>query len=116
MTNANHSLPSDEQLTTVLRKSADDIDEVTSAKLQSLRARALGKMGSSQETTWLEGWYVPAGATLAIAVLVASVSINTTGDAYSEADDFELLTETDAIEFYDDWEFYEWLPSVTDTG
>lgn len=85
--------------------SIESLDENTLSAITRCRQHALEK--PSGKRAWV---MLPAGALATLALVVAlyfSVSSQNTNGL--EADDLDMLSSSESLEFYEDLEFYQWL-------
>ena len=98
-----------------LRDSEASVDELTAARLQSARHRALDT-GAQRVTRDRFGWTLGGFATAAIAVLAV---VLWTGDETPAPElfgaDLDMLAEGD-LQLIEDLEFYDWLPEEETAG
>lgn len=98
-----------------LDQSADDIDELTRAKLRAMRKRASARPSLP---VWLR-WGVPGAvaAAMAVALVLNLPQATTTAlpdvpvavESVLDAEDFDLIADADALSLDEDLEFYLWL-------
>lgn len=106
----------DEQLQQAVRQllqaDAEQMDEQVTLRLAAARRRAVA--ASATRTPWpqLAGWAFAASVLLAVGV---GWQLKPTEPGL-KADDFELLMSTEALELYEDWEFYAWLATANDAS
>jgi hypothetical protein len=104
------------QVKQILDDSAQGLDASTLSRLNRARQRAL----ESKRPRALRPWFLPAGLASACAVLIAvAVAWHTpskpvppafTGASDGAlANDLDMMTGDDGIEFYQDLDFYAWL-------
>jgi hypothetical protein len=105
----------EERAQAVLQESAEQLDGRTRSRLTQARHAALEAAQKTQTRGW--HWLMPAGGTVAAAVL--AVMLSTSGAhrdaeqmAVQPVDEFEIAAAEDSIEFYRDVEFYVWLDTV----
>ncbi len=99
----------------LLDASAQSIDASTLSRLNRARQRAL----EQTRPRVLRPWFLPAGLASACAVLIAvAVAWHTptavvpavgTANVGTFANDMDMMTSDDGIEFYQDLDFYAWL-------
>ena len=106
----------EERASALLQDSAERLDGRTRSRLTQARNAALDAANHGQNIRWL-----PLGATTAVAVLAVLVTLNSFRQsvdpivaeiALSPAEEIEIVTAEDSLEFYRDVEFYAWLDSV----
>jgi hypothetical protein len=103
----------------LLRASAEQLDGTTRSRLTQARHAALAASQQHQDKGW--SWLMPA-AGAAAAAIVAVVLLNRPQEvapaeqvaATVEADELDIVTSEDSLEFYRDVEFYAWLETVMD--
>ena len=104
MTEKNQEQKFIDNVKSTFNESVNNIDGATLSRLTQLRHAAL-KAKHKYSLKWI---FVPAGA-LATALLVYVLVFNSPEKQMITADDIELISSSDSLEFYDDLEFYEWL-------
>ena len=92
-----------------LDRSCATLDGSTLSRLHSIRSEAVARKPSR-----LQSWLLPFGTLATAAALVLSVGIAMRGGAASEVqaaelEDIEILVADEALDFYADYEFYQWL-------
>ncbi len=91
-----------------LARSVEEIDAATAARLHRARMAALERIDSRRPVVrrWL-----PAGivATAAVGLVVAGLYFHRAAPPPDAVEDLELLSSSEALDFYEDLEFYEWL-------
>jgi hypothetical protein len=98
----------------VLEESAAKLDGGTRARLAGLRRSALAS-GQAREASsprlWLRWPIWAAAATLALVATVYFTTPRPTPEqmAASAAEDLEIVTAADGLEFYEQLDFYTWL-------
>jgi hypothetical protein len=103
-----------------LDTAANDIDELTSARLRAARLRALDT--GRRVPPWRRGWIVVTGgfAAAGLAALVATALLWVTPPtphapvSIADADDLELLATQENPDFFDELDFYDWLADHED--
>jgi hypothetical protein len=104
-----------EHLARRLRDSEADIDELTAARLQAARRRALDMAGRRRLSHRL-GW--SAGGFATAAVVIMAVMLWNTAETPEPAlfdDDWDMLAEGD-LQLIEELEFYDWLPEEDTAG
>ena len=104
----------------LLRESAQCLDESTLADLRAARSRAVTGVISPVRRNWV--WVGTAVAVTAAVVMTFSVWLP--GGSRSTApvpgleniEDVDLLSGAEEIQFYQDLEFYRWLDNEKDAG
>lgn len=89
-------------------QSIEQLDAVTLSKLKSIRRSAL-EAGAEKSRHWI---LLPAGAFVAASLAIAIFSVVRQTDVPGpalQAEDIEMLSASDGIDFYEDLEFYQWL-------
>lgn len=104
-----------ERLARRLRDSESDIDELTAARLQAARRRAL-ETADKRHLRQRLGWSAGGFATAAV-VIMAVMLWNTaqTPEPVLFGDDWDILAEGD-LQLIEDLEFYDWLPEEDTAG
>jgi len=98
-----------------LRDSEASVDELTAARLQAARRRALDT-GGRRVTRDRFGWTLGGFATAAVAVLAVVLwTGNETPAPELFGADMEMLAEGD-LQLIEDLEFYDWLPEEDTAG
>ena len=106
-----------QQVRQALDDSVDNLDEMTRARLQAARKRAIGSaIQQSGWRRWLQprpAVTLPVGAMAMVLVAVVSLHIYRAPTAITapDAEVLEMLTAVDDLEILQDMEFYEWLES-----
>lgn len=112
-----HVPPEDAQLVAGIRQRLDQscnaLDGHTLSRLNRIRHAALERKQARKSRTLL----LPFGGFVTACVLVLSVTLFRPGavpeiDAPAGAsalEDLEILTATEGLDFYEDYEFYQWL-------
>ena len=101
----------------VLDESAADLDPVTTARLAAARARAVDKAAQRKGAgAWLGSgqWWLAAGASASVAATVLAIGLlvqSRLEEPLHGVEDLEVLSAAEALEFYDELEFYQWLQS-----
>lgn len=106
-----------QQVKTDLDRSADALDNETINRLRQIRQAALRQTEPS--TIFHRGW-IPAGA-FASALLVGLLTVSlwfeqSPSETYAVLEDVEMLSTVDDIEFFDEFEFYQWLNTDAQAG
>jgi hypothetical protein len=101
----------------LLTESAEHLDARTRSRLTQARHAALEAVKPAQKGVWK--WLVPVSGATATAVIGAVLLFNPgryveQGSAVAAADELEIVTGEDSLEFYRDVEFYAWLDTVLD--
>lgn len=91
-----------------LDQHADDIDELTLARLRSMRKTALDR-STRGKRRWLPVTGFATAAAALLAVLIWQQGLN---HSSLSAGDWELLASGEELELIEDWEFYAWLEEV----
>lgn len=105
----------DEYMLSEVRKhldaEANDLDELTRARLSAARHRALAELDRRPRwPMWLAGTAAVAMVLALSLAVLRPAAPPWTGDAA----DFELLVSGGALELYEDLEFYDWLAQRDD--
>ena len=101
---------------TLLQASAEQLDGQTRSRLTQARHAALDALKKPQTKVWY--WLTPATGAAAAAVLAVMLTVkpvhhgNMQTTAVTAADELEIVTAEDSLEFYRDVEFYAWLDTV----
>ncbi|HYM35216.1 MAG TPA: hypothetical protein VET48_07435 [Steroidobacteraceae bacterium] len=100
----------------LLRDSAERIDGRTRSRLTQARHAALDAIRERQKNPLR--WFAPVGA-IATAAVVAMIVMNPmrhplVDPTIAAADELEIVTSEDSLEFYRDVEFYAWLADADD--
>lgn len=109
--------PLEEQARRVLQTSAEQLDGRTRSRLTQARYAAVSAANRPRVRAW--HWLAPLSGTAATAVIVAMLVANPLrhrGEPMTliAADELEIVTSEDTLDFYRDVEFYAWLDSVLD--
>jgi len=99
----------------VLQDSAEHLDGRTRSRLTQARYAALDALRQPQTSVWR--WLAPVSGATATAIIAAILFFNparypTDTNAAVVADELEMMTSEDSLDFYRDVEFYAWLDSV----
>ena len=101
-----------------LDDAADDLDMVSASRLQAARRRAVARAGRRRGWSGWWGVMVPAGATAALAAALlytppeeATTPVRTVAAPAEAVRDLDLLTASESLQFYEDYEMLRWLPS-----
>lgn len=96
-----------EQVRAALDDGVANLDGATRSRLAQARAQALQRRPSH----WR--WWLPAGGAVFASVLAAALWLgqpaSPPGNGFAAVADFELLTASDALELYEQLDFYQWL-------
>jgi hypothetical protein len=99
----------------LLQESAESLDGRTRSRLTQARHAALDAIEHRKRNPWI--WWGPVSGATAAAV-IATVLLLSPGRHQVEpggltvADEIEIVTSEDSLEFYRDVEFYSWLDTV----
>ena len=95
-----------------LDQHADDVDDLTAARLRAIREQALDRQ-PRRGMSWLPA----TGLAMAVAVVLAVViwQPGGTGLPLSEQD-WDLLAAGEEMELIEEWEFYVWLEELQTNG
>jgi len=112
MTTDNHNV-NDEKLVSQVRDALDDsvnrIDAETNQRIIAVRKQAL----ASTKSSWLSKIFTPAkiiaASATALSIFVAVFLVNTQLEQTKEIDAIEIAGTKDAVELYEEIEFYTWL-------
>jgi hypothetical protein len=98
-----------------LERSAQELDADTGARLRAARLRALD--AAPQRSRWLYGVPIGALATASAALLAVYLSRETPAlGPGATLEDFELLSDAEPLELYEQLEFLEWLDAHEQKG
>ena|SRR5215831_18036144 len=105
----------EERTQILLQESAEHLDGHTRSRLTQARYAALDAL--KQPPTHLWRWVAPLSGATATAIIAAVLFFNPTHhsadvNAGVVADELEMMTSEDSLDFYRDVEFYAWLDSV----
>lgn len=106
-----------QQVRRALDDSVDNLDEVTRARLQAARKRAVENAGRRTEwLTWLRtgpSVALPVGAVAMVLVAIVSFQVLRPPSTITatDAEVLEMLATVDDLDVLQDMEFYEWLES-----
>lgn len=91
-----------------LDRSCAALDGYTLSRLHRIRSEAVARRRSR-----LQQWLMPFGALVTATALVLAVGLYWRAPAASEdsaaLEDIEILAANEALDFYADYEFYQWL-------
>jgi len=112
MKTENHNA-NDEKLVSQVRDALDDsvnrIDAETNQRIVAARKQAL----ASTESGWMSKIFTPpkifAATATALSIFVAVFLVNTQLDQAKQIDAIEIAGTQDAIDLYEEIEFYTWL-------
>lgn len=98
-----------------LDRAADDIDELTAARLRAARLRALDA-APRRRPAWLAvtGSAVAAGLVAVVAGTLWFATPAPQPMPLADADDLEMLTLIENPEFFEELDFYDWLTDHDD--
>ena len=100
----------------LLRARAEQLDGRTQSRLTQARHAALNAINQRHRTIWY--WLAPLSGATVTAVIAAVLFFNPmkhhSEPAVTAADELEIVTAEDSLDFYRDVEFYAWLDSVLD--
>ena len=96
-----------------LDRSTEALDALTVARLRSARLRALDV--GVRPSTWLIAGGL-ATATVGAALVAIVIFAPTSAPPLASLEQFDLLSENDSLDLYEDLEFYRWLAARTDAG
>jgi len=94
---------------------AEDIDALTSARLQSVRMRALDEAERRKGVSFIIPRWMTAGGIATVCAVVVAVSIWFTtrqGLPTNHPEDVEILAAQEQLDLYKDLDFYKWLASA----
>jgi hypothetical protein len=99
----------------LLHESAEQLDGRTRSRLTQARHAAVAALRQPQVRVWR--WLAPLSGATATAVLAAILLFNPARHSVDQsevvvADELEMMTSEDSLDFYRDVEFYAWLDSV----
>lgn len=101
----------------LLQASAEQLDGRTRSRLTQARYAALDAIQQRQRSVWR--WLAPVSGATATAVIAAVLMLSPlkhkvdSGDV-GAADELEIMTAEDSLDFYRDMEFYAWLDGELD--
>lgn len=95
-----------------LDRGTETLDEMTLVRLRAARLRALDARPRPRAWLLVGGL---AGTGLA-AALVAVLLMTPAAPPITGLEQFDMLSENDSIDLYDNLEFYRWLAARTDAG
>ena len=104
-----------ERAKTDLDESIEFMDAPTLSRLRQARTRALERLGEKRQRRYVVPIGALATASAALLVVILWTSTPTLGPE-SVLDDLELLSSLDALDLYEDLEFYEWLEADAQAG
>ena len=96
-----------------LDRSTEALDTLTVARLRRARLRALD--AGARPRTWLIAGGL-ATATLGAALVAVLVFAPAAAPPLASLEQFDLLSENDSLDLYEDLDFYRWLAARTDAG
>lgn len=106
-----------EKIRQTLASESDDLDAVTTARLQAIRKTVIAdSVKSSGVVQHPTRWVI--ASSFAMALLVVSlVAINMNSQAdLNIMDDLHILSEKESIDFYENMEFYQLLDEAESNG
>lgn len=104
-----------QRVRSALDAAADDLDMVGRTRLRAARHRAVERAGQGRFSPGWWGVLVPAGATAALVAVLVGMPVQEETAPAGPAEvvqDLDLLTASDSLEFYQDLEFFRWLPEA----
>lgn len=91
-----------------LDRSCAALDGYTLSRLHSIRSEAVARRRSR-----LQQWLLPFGTLVTASALVLAMGLYlrspATGNDSAALEDIEILAANEALDFYADYEFYQWL-------
>jgi hypothetical protein len=101
-----------------LNRAADDLDELSVARLRAGRKRAVAAAGARWR--FRPVWWLPLSSAAVAAVVALTVATNWWRapqlPALAAAEDIELLATGEEPEFFQDIDFYTWIEDQRDAG
>ncbi len=101
------------RIAATLDESVRDLDPGVAARLREARRRALQ---SDRRVRWPSRRALAAGAVALLLAAVAVWRMPATIDERTVLQDLDVLSAAEAIDFYDELEFYAWLESEHEQG
>ena len=102
-----------EKLKDLLNEGMENLDKETSQRLENIRIRALRAAGEKRSGFFIPRRWIMAGgfATAAMAAVALFFWLITSpGDLPARyAEDFEIISSPERIDFYQNLDFYRWL-------
>lgn len=88
-----------------LDRSCSALDGYTLSRLHRIRSEAVARRRSRLQTLLL-----PFGGLVTASALVVAISLNWgAGPQPSSLEDIEILADSEALDFYSEYEFYQWM-------
>ena len=88
-----------------LDRSCSALDGETLSRLHRIRSEAVARRRSR-----LQALLLPFGGLVTACALVVAVSLNWHGGPQpSSLEDIEILADSEALDFYSEYEFYQWM-------
>jgi hypothetical protein len=95
-----------------LDRSCDALDARTVSRLNSIRHTALEHKAKRFSPLWLSFGGMVTATVLVFSLNLSSLQLPGSGRGAAEAatlEDIEILTTTESLDFYEEYEFYQWL-------
>jgi hypothetical protein len=107
----------EERAQEVLQASAEQLDGRTRSRLTQARHAALDAIQQRQRSVWR--WLAPVSGATATAVIAAILMLGplkhrVDSGEVAAADELEIMTAEDSLDFYRDVEFYAWFDGELD--
>ena len=96
-----------QQVKAHLDQHADDIDELTVARLRAARMQAL-----EHQPRRARSWLPMTGLATAAAAVLAVLLWQQGGGLPAGEDAWEILASGEDLELIEEWEFYDWLEDI----
>lgn len=96
-----------------LDRSSEALDGMTIVRLRAVRLRALD--ARPRPRAWLLAGGL-AGTSLAAALVAILLMTPAVAPPMPGLEQFDMLSENDSLDLYDNLEFYRWLAARTDAG
>lgn len=94
-----------------LDRSCDALDGYTLSRLHRMRSAALARPQSRWKNLLLPfgGLVTACALVIAVSLSLRTPGLSTEGSGDAALEDIELLTANESLDFYEDYEFYQWL-------
>ena len=100
-----------EQVKQQLDQQADQLDELTAAKLKAARLRAL-EAASRPRKLWVPAF----GTATAAAVMLAVLLWQSPSELPGPFEELDIIASGEDLELIEDMDFYDWLDATQATG